>query len=180
MQGKMTDKRLDMRTSEKADKKVFAFQFTGAWEQGKRSVASGSVSVLRDRDKFTGKWTLKLLRTESEKAAIEQISKRMNEIKMPAVSFKNATLIEVADYLTKKSKERDPSGGGIRVEVDDSVVEISKRGEAHTFSLQLPEGTSMTDILRYTSLLAGTAKYLVEPDKVVLTFKCNADVEEQD
>jgi general secretion pathway protein D len=111
--------------------------------------------------------------TPIRRASNFAISQKLNSINLPTVDFNDASIVDVANFLTTRTRELDPDGIGISVLLKSEAAAAG----ASPVNLRLtnvPAG----EVLRYATNLAGV-KYrveefavfivpLAEPDNTVL------------
>jgi hypothetical protein len=95
------------------------------------------------------------------------IHARLQEIRIPYVRFKQADIFQVARWLTRESKRRDPSGRGVEVIVDEPEFRrrhLGRFGARITVTLQdVPLGTLLQYVIPLASL-----EYKITADQVVI------------
>lgn len=82
------------------------------------------------------------------RSAVSPLQTRMNEIILPSVEFRNATLREAVDFLSAKSRELDPSGRGVSIVLDSSL-----NHDSGSVSLSLQD-VPFSEALRYVCELS--------------------------
>jgi hypothetical protein len=113
----------------------------------------------------------------------ERIKQKLNEIVLPEIRFRDAALLDVADFLSKTSKHYDREEIGVSIVLDTELQQAERDKQDTALSalspaLPLPTaGTAITldlenawlaDVLNHVTRMAGL-KYYVKSGAVVIT-----------
>jgi len=87
----------------------------------------------------------------------------LHTISIPKVEFSGTPFLEALDQIERWSREFDPDGVGLKIEIEEGIKLTPNLGKM-MITLRLPEVT-LAEALRYTCTLAQT-KYTVEDQSV--------------
>jgi len=113
-----------------------------------------------------------LLKTLPTAGLSDPIVSKLRDIIIPEVDFTSETLDEVAFYLTRRSKELDPTGVGINFVVNISPDDIATQNV--TVNLKL-NGIPLGDLVRFITEQTGTKFYIDQFAVVIVSKNANSE-----